>query len=279
MNERENARYWEENAPDWTALVRRGYDRARDFVNNPSFFAMLPDVRGLAGLDVGCGEGYNTRLCAERGARMTALDIAWPMVRAAADEERREAHGIRFVRATGVALPFADGAFDFAVAFMSLQDMPNQARVLCEIHRVLAPGGFLQLSTLHPCFARAPIEWVHDATGRRRGRVVSDYFRELDGEIEEWTFGAALRDGLDPRRFRIPVFSGTLSTWLNRVADAGFVVERVAEPRPDDAAVARHPALYWYQLIPNFLQLRVRKVGEGAPIVELRPRTPPSKLP
>jgi len=88
MDERENARHWEENAATWTELVRRGYDRARDYVNNPSFFAMLPEVRGLDGLDLGCGEGYNTRLVADRGARMTGVDIAWGMVRPAAAHER-----------------------------------------------------------------------------------------------------------------------------------------------------------------------------------------------
>jgi ubiquinone/menaquinone biosynthesis C-methylase UbiE len=259
MDERENARHWEENAGEWTRLVRLGYDRARDHVNNPSFFAMLPDVHGQHGLDVGCGEGYNTRLVADRGARMTALDIAWGMVRATAEHERVEPRGIRVVRASGTALPFVDGSFEFVVAFMSLQDMPAHDQVFAELRRVLAPGGFLQFSTLHPCFGRAPCEWVDGADGRRRGRIVSQYFRELDGAVEEWTFGAARRDGLTTVPFRIPVFSGTLSAWLNRVADAGFTIERVAEPCPDEAALAQFPNLYSYALVPNFLQVRARK--------------------
>lgn len=258
MDERENARHWEENAATWTELVRRGYDRARDYVNNPSFFAMLPEVRGLDGLDLGCGEGYNTRLVADRGARMTGVDIAWGMVRPAAAHEREEPRGVRLVRASGVALPFADASFDFAVAFMSLQDMPEHDRVFAEIARVLKPGGFLQFSTLHPCFGRAPFEWAEDADGRRRARIVSNYFRELDGEIDEWTFGAARRDGVERPPFRCPIFSGTLASWLNRVAGAGFAIERVAEPRPDAATLAQFPSLYRYGVVPNFLQIRAR---------------------
>jgi SAM-dependent methyltransferase len=73
MDDRENARHWEANADEWVRLVRAGYDLARDHVNNPSFFALLPDVRGLDGLDVGCGDGHNTRLVAERGGRMFAM--------------------------------------------------------------------------------------------------------------------------------------------------------------------------------------------------------------
>ncbi|HEY5119633.1 MAG TPA: hypothetical protein VII90_09265, partial [Anaerolineales bacterium] len=55
-------RYWEGNADAWTKLSRRGYDVYRDHLNTPAFFTMLPDVKGLSGLDIGCGEGNNTRL-------------------------------------------------------------------------------------------------------------------------------------------------------------------------------------------------------------------------
>ena len=44
----------------------------RDYLNTPAFFKMLPDVAGLIGLDVGYGEGHNTRLLAELGTQMTA---------------------------------------------------------------------------------------------------------------------------------------------------------------------------------------------------------------
>lgn len=59
-----------------TALSRLGYDRCRDLFNTPTFLRMLADVAGLRGLDIGCGEGHNTRLLHRRGARMTGIDIA-----------------------------------------------------------------------------------------------------------------------------------------------------------------------------------------------------------
>jgi SAM-dependent methyltransferase len=260
MDERENGRYWEANAPDWVRLARRGFDRSRDLLNTPAFFAMLPDVRGQRGLDLGCGEGHNTRLCVDRGARMTALDIAWGMVRPAAEHERAEPRGIRYVRGSGAALPFADGAFDFVVAFMSLMDMPDHARVLAEVHRVLAPGGFFQLSMTHPCFQTPAWEWVRGADGRKRGMICGDYFRELHGEVEEWSFTAAVRAGETQRPFRIPRFTHTLSTWLNLFVDAGFVLERFVEPTVDDATLAADPDwLYDARIIAYFLTMRVRK--------------------
>ena len=75
MNHKEAGEYWDGNADAWTQLARAGYDVYRDHLNTPAFLEMLPDVIGLAGLDIGCGEGHNTRLVAGRGARMAAVDV------------------------------------------------------------------------------------------------------------------------------------------------------------------------------------------------------------
>jgi trans-aconitate methyltransferase len=61
VDHREAGRYWNQNADVWTRLARAGYDVYRDHLNTPAFLAMLPDVAGLTGLDIGCGEGNNTR--------------------------------------------------------------------------------------------------------------------------------------------------------------------------------------------------------------------------
>ncbi|MBV6438938.1 MAG: hypothetical protein EPGJADBJ_00566 [Saprospiraceae bacterium] len=57
MTHRQAAQFWNENAEAWTILARAGYDIYRDHLNTPAFFDILPDVEGLSGLDIGCGEG------------------------------------------------------------------------------------------------------------------------------------------------------------------------------------------------------------------------------
>jgi SAM-dependent methyltransferase len=76
MDHEEVGAYWNGIAKVWTELARAGFDLYRDYLNTPAFFEMLPDVRGLAGLDIGCGEGHNTRLLAKRGGCVTAMDVA-----------------------------------------------------------------------------------------------------------------------------------------------------------------------------------------------------------
>ena len=260
MDHESVGRYWEENAEAWTKLVRAGYDIYRDDLNTPAFLTMLPEVVGLAGLDVGCGEGHNTRVMAERGARMTGVDISASLVGHAREAEKALPLGIRYEAASAVELPFDDASFDFVTAFMSLMDIPETGRVFAEIYRVLRPGGFLQFSISHPCFETPHRKTLRDESGRAYAREVGDYFRKLYGEVEEWLFSAAPPEvRADTRSFHVPRFTRTLSEWLNVLIDTGFVLERFGEPRPSDEVVRKRPRLQAAQVVAIFLHVRARK--------------------
>ena len=190
-----NARLWEENAAAWTALVRQGYDVCRDALNTPAFLEMLPPVEGLCGLDIGCGEGNNTRLVAQRGARLWAVDVSPTLVRAARETEAEAPLGITYQVASALALPFPDASFDFVMATMCFMDVCDTEGALAEAARVLRPGGFLQFSIIHPCFSTPRWHWVYEE-GERIGVICGDYFQEADGDtVAEWSFGVAPRRG------------------------------------------------------------------------------------
>src|SRR5262249_20936928 len=151
------------------------------------FFELLPDVHGLTGLDVGCGEGYNTRLLAKRGAAVFAVDIAPAFVRAAAEA----GGGVRYAVAGGQRLPVRGAAFDFVVATMSFMDIPQPALALREAARVLKQGGFLQFSITHPCFDTPHRRRVRDSAGRTYALEVGGYFQDTNGQVDEWIFRSA----------------------------------------------------------------------------------------
>jgi len=260
MDESEVRRFWEANAEGWTQMSRGGYDRCRDVFNTPTFMAVLADVDGLRGLDVGCGEGHNTRLLAHCGASMTGIDIAPTFIRYAVETERDDPLGIAYAVASGGALPFEDAAFGFATAFMSLQDMACQEAAVAEVFRVLRPGGFFQFSIIHPCFQTPKFGWIRDDDGRKVAATVGDYFRDGTCRVDEWIFGAAPQELKDRYpKFRTPYFEHTLSGWTNMVLDAGFRIERFAEPTPDDATLREHPSEYDARIIAYFLIVRCRK--------------------
>ncbi len=260
MDDREVGKLWDENADAWTLLARMGCDIYRDYLNTPAFLKMLPDVSGRRGLDIGCGEGHNTRLVARRGADMTAIDIAPKFVRHARGKEDAEPLGITYLAASGRALPFADESFDFVVAFMSLMDMAAQEAAVQESHRVLKPGGFFQFSVVHPCFATPRFKPVRDESGERVAIECGDYFDQPPGRIEEWIFGAAPEDlKRTLPKFRVPRFFRTLSSWLNMLLGSGFVLERIEEPYADDEAVRQCPHIADTRIVAYFLHVRCRK--------------------
>ena len=172
----ELAAYWEANAEAWTRYSRIGYDVYRDALNTPAFLAMLPQVSGLSGLDIGCGEGSNTRELARLGARMHAIDNAPTFIRHARSTDEADPLGIVFHVADAALLPFAHDTFDFVTAFMSMMDVPDQAYAMREACRVMRPAGFLQFSILHPCFFRPRRRVLRDANGMTRAIEVAGYF-------------------------------------------------------------------------------------------------------
>jgi ubiquinone/menaquinone biosynthesis C-methylase UbiE len=260
MNHQEVGQYWNKNAEAWTVLARAGYDVYRNYLNTPAFFATLPSVQGLHGLDIGCGEGYNTRLLAQAGARIEAIDISEVFIQKAHEEESVRPLGIRYHVASAVNLPFATEQFDFATSFMCLMDIPETEMAIQEAFRVIKRGGFLQFSISHPCFTTRHRKNIRTLGAKTIAIQVGEYFHTMNGVIEEWIFKSAparLRNHL--RKFRVPVFSRTLSQWFNTLIQAGFQIEYVHEPCPDDASIAQHPALQDSKVAPYFLHIRCRK--------------------
>lgn len=260
MDHKQVGKIWDENAANWTMLNRMGCDIYRDHVNTPAFLSMLPDVNDLHGLDIGCGEGYNTRQIAKCGAKMTAVDISTIFIEKAKEAEEKQPLDIDYKIASAVELPFPDETFDFAIATMSLMDISETEKALKQAWRILKQGGFLQFSISHPCFSTPMWEWICDEQGQKTAMKCGNYFQETNDEIEEWIFSATPED-LKKKlpKFRIPVFNRTLSTWLNLLIETGFTLEQFAEPKADDQTLKKFPSLADTQIIAYFLIIRCRK--------------------
>jgi ubiquinone/menaquinone biosynthesis C-methylase UbiE len=248
------AEHWDKDAPNWIRVSEKGLDIWRDNLNTKAFLRMLPDVSGLSGLDIGCGEGYNTRLIAERCKYLTAIDISTEFI--AYNQKKYHSTNIIFKRANSTELPFEDKSFDFAIATMSLMDMAEIDKVLREIFRTLRPAGFLQFSITHPCFNEYIGHWVEDTQGKREAFMVERYFTETFGDIHEWQH---LYAPVDIEPFQTPRFIKPLSVWLNLLIKSGFIIEEVCEPYADENAIFKHPVLSSTLIAAHSLIIRVRK--------------------
>lgn len=263
MKRADVAQYWEANAETWTRHARAGYDIYRDGLNTPAFLEMLPPVQGLCGLDIGCGEGSNTRELVRLGARMHAIDVAPTFVRYARDTETAEPLDIAYLVADATDLPFASNAFDFATAFMSMMDMADQGRALREAARVLRPGGFLQFSILHPCFVPPHRRVLRESNGTTRAIEIGGYFDTTEGRIDTfWLTNVPREEREKTEPFRVPRFHRTLSGWVDLVVEAGLVIERFGEPRVSVEVAKAEPALEDTLVAPLFLHIQALKSAE-----------------
>jgi SAM-dependent methyltransferase len=99
-------------------------------------------------LDVGCGGGGMPLSLAEHAGHVVGIDpidrFSQAGVKLAAE---RGLTNLSFVRADGMALPFADGSFDLLLSHAVIEHVADARRYLRECRRVLTPGGRLYLST------------------------------------------------------------------------------------------------------------------------------------
>jgi ubiquinone/menaquinone biosynthesis C-methylase UbiE len=209
---------------------------------------------------VGCGEGYNTRIAAKMGAKLMAIDISEVFIKFAMESEQQDPLGIEFKVASGIDLPFPDKDFDFVMATMSIMDMAENEKAIAEAYRVLKPGGFFQFSIIHPFIGNIVKEWIRDKNGKKIGCFIRDYFKNYDGELEEWIFSAAPKDLTEKmNKFRVPRFTRPLSEWLNLLIDKGFNLERFCEPYVVEDPLKQYPEERNNEMIPWFLIIRCRK--------------------
>jgi malonyl-CoA O-methyltransferase len=99
-------------------------------------------------LDLGSGTGFFTKQLAQRfpQAQVIGLDIAEGMLRFAACQMPSK----QWLCADAEALPLADKSVDIIFSSLAIQWCNNLAQLICELARVLKPGGKLYIATLGP---------------------------------------------------------------------------------------------------------------------------------
>jgi SAM-dependent methyltransferase len=233
----EGAASWEALAEGWAERVRTGTDFARQYILDPAHLAVLGDVSGKRVLDAGCGEGRFARMLAERGAAVTGIDFSHRMIELAREAEEREPRGIEYQQADMADLgSFEDGAFDIAVAYLSVIDVARYEEALKEVSRVLKPGGQFVFSLVHPCFCTPGSDWEPRVPGIVPIRDADRLYRKVDN----------YRPACDVR-FRMwptaPVetinFHRPLSDYAGACRAAGLLIRDIVEPHADEAVSER----------------------------------------
>lgn len=107
------------------------------------FLDWLAAPSGLKWIDVGCGNGAFTELLVERCAPTEVNGIDPSEAQLDFARKRPAARLARFDRGDAMALPFPADAFDVAVMALVIFFVPDPAKGVAEMVRVVRPGGMV----------------------------------------------------------------------------------------------------------------------------------------
>lgn len=102
--------------------------------------------QGTSLLDIGTGPGTLIGPAVERGAEVSAIDIAPEMV----DQAKSRHPGVDVRTADAASLPYPDAIFDAITIGFCLHHVADARAVLSEANRVLRPGGRLSFAVWAP---------------------------------------------------------------------------------------------------------------------------------
>lgn len=122
------------------------------FAGTGNPFSMGPVRSGETVLDIGCGAGFDSIIAAMRvgpAGRVISVDMTPAMLEKAA-LSARQAHlsNIDFRQGVAEALPVPDRSIDLVISNGVINLCPDKMAVMAEVHRVLKPGGRLQIGDI-----------------------------------------------------------------------------------------------------------------------------------
>jgi 2-polyprenyl-3-methyl-5-hydroxy-6-metoxy-1,4-benzoquinol methylase len=256
--------------------TRAGKRRFLDRITNGTLDGV--ELEGKRVLSLAGGGGWDAILFAELGAATTLVDISTTQLATVRRLARSRGTELTYLRTDMRDLSaLGNGEFDIVFHQHSLVFVPDAARVIAEVARILAPGGVYVFSTMHPVTFLFYESWTGSGW-----RPKQTYFSDRPVPVLDptWDFGRV--------KVRAPTYEYAHRTadLVNACVRAGFVVDGLWEwsPHRDGGPPGSDDALE--QKLPAFIQIRARRAPSssrrGANGSRLRtdpPAPPPFALP
>jgi SAM-dependent methyltransferase len=200
----------------WSATTDEG--PWNGLLERPALQGLVPaPLTGATVLDAGCGAGAQANWLLDQGADVVAFDISPNMV----EEARRRCDGRgRFeVADLSRPLPLEPGSLDGITCSLALHYIEDWSVPMASFAAALRPGGWAVISLDHPF--GPPLK--SQRGGYFDQELVSDSWQKGDIEVTQHFWRRPIGDA------------------FGAFADAGFAVDRIAEPQPSAEALRQFP--------------------------------------
>jgi 2-polyprenyl-3-methyl-5-hydroxy-6-metoxy-1,4-benzoquinol methylase len=214
---------------DFYESISAYYDRI--FPTDPQAVSFLDGKTGPVSrvLDIACGTGGYSIALAERGHRVTGVDLDQAMIRAARSKARDpdqapEFRALDMLAMTGVLEPGFDLAFCIGNSLVHLETDEQILRLLADCHLLLRPGGVLVLQIIN--YDRILSEGLTGLPALRDDDLEFLRHYDLDASGREVIFRTELRVGRHENKRviqnQIPLRIVTAAQLTRLVREAGF---------------------------------------------------------
>lgn len=180
MNQKKTT--WGKVAGWYDELIEGDEDSFQAQVIAPNLTRIAGPVAGLTVLDVGCGQGYFSRIFQAGGAKVLGCDISHELIDIA---KKNSDKSIDFSVCPSDDLSFVPNeTVDVALIILAIQNIQKFSETFAEISRKLKKGGRLILVINHPAF-RIPknSDWQWDEAGAQWRRI-SSYMSDIENKID-----------------------------------------------------------------------------------------------
>ncbi len=247
-----------DNVAQWYDNYLIGEDTYQAQVIAPNIVRLIAPKKGQRILDLACGQGYFSKLCAETGAEIIGIDQSSVLVEKA--KANATAHELYIVGNVETLDAYKLEQFDTVFSVLALENIKNISAVMEGVRQVLKKDGKAILVLLHPAF-RIPqyTDWGFDTKKTAQYRKVEKYLSEINIPIEL----APFKGNKETKNVTTTTFHRSLQWYMKSFRNAGFAITNIEEwishkksqPGPRQAAedTARKE-------IPMFLALELRQL-------------------
>jgi SAM-dependent methyltransferase len=211
-----------------------------------------PDLASAVCLDLGCSSGIITSLLGGACRTTIGLDIDQEAVQYA--KERRASSRVHFLIGDSMFLPFKEGSLDVIVCNHVYEHVPESARLMEEVHRVLKKGGVCYFSAgnrymiVEGHYGLPFLSWLPNSLGHLYLRWAGKGSFYYEKHLSLWKLRHLVR------KFRVCDYT------LRVIQDPEkFSAEDLLRPHSLFHRWARRVAPYVYPWIPTYLWVLTKK--------------------
>ena len=237
---------WDKLA-DWYSARKKGSYEFK--IQLPAILNLLGDLHGKSLLDIGCGPCVYSVEFAKKGADVFGVDISQKILKKARNNVEIADVKLALMEADAHSLPCKDSSFDVIVLILTILN----PKMLKEAARVLKPEGILLFSDTHPVI-EAKRRWESDAIDSPI--IIEDYFLQ---DKREWQ----IKHG-SGQTVTLKYCTRTIEQCVDMIADEGFKILRIVEPKPGKYVKESDPLHYGRcSRIPYFIIYLAEKPRPG----------------